>query len=126
MTEAPVKAREVPVFNWKFVEALLVMLRYPPTLTQEGDLRATNADWKRIVKARHGKTIDNQQVNRLKRKFVSNADRDAEKQELLMELQKGSKNLRSGRGEPSVYRATGLLTLFPSLFGKVPNQKGKK
>ncbi len=102
--------------DWMFVEALLVMFQYKPTLTDDGDLKATNADWMRIIKTRHGKTLDNQQITRLKKKYVMSTDRGvASKQELMVELQKGGRSLGSGTGCPSVYRATGLWKLFPRL-----------
>jgi len=86
-------------------------------LTDDGSLRATHDDWKRIIKTRHRKLIDNQQIARLKKRYVTSDGRGpARKLELLVELQKGGRRLGGGHGRPSVYRPTGLRELFPGLF----------
>lgn len=115
--------------DWMFAEALLVMFDCPSTLTDDGDLRTTNADWKRIIKARHSRTIDNQQITRLKRAYVTTSSHGpAQMTELLVEVRKGGRNLSSGRGRPSVYRPTGIIDLIPdsSSFFSVSNAGGKK
>ena len=112
--------------DWMFVEALLVMFHYPPTLTDDGNLRATHADWKRIIKTRHDKSIDNQQIARLKSRYVTSVGRRAaSKMELLVELQKGGRTLGSGSGRPSVYSPTGLREFLPASSFSFDGMKGE-
>jgi hypothetical protein len=111
-----------------FVEALLVQATYKMDCTREyfddGVIRATHDQLRRIAGARHGGLRwAPQQIERLKRKYVTREGdgKPASRFELLREVRKGERGRGQARGRPSEYRPTGILQFFPptAIAGRV-------
>jgi hypothetical protein len=97
-----------------FVEALLVMVTYKRVYTEEARLVMTHNQLRSWVRARHGREWDNQQIERLKRKFIARPGdgKVASRFELLRETVKGGKQKGRRTGVPSEYESTGMELLL--------------
>jgi hypothetical protein len=89
-----------------FVEALLVYFTYKVLYLKESPCKATRADLRHIMRERHGVQPDNQQFERLKRKFITRPGLPASRYELAVQT------LQGRQGVPSEYALTGLQGLI--------------
>lgn len=95
-----------------FVEALLVVMLHQGASSPGAILKATNAQLTRIAGLRHPDAAPgwkNQQIDRLKKKYVSRHERAATVVELARVLRTGTLRKAGRSGTPSEYEVTGLL-----------------
>jgi Bifunctional DNA primase/polymerase, N-terminal len=89
-----------------FVTALIVHAMYKRFYTHEATIKMTHAQLREIIQDRHPRGQewrgDNKQIGRLKKRFITQQRRPAEKYELLRETRKGKP------GIPSEYEPTGI------------------
>jgi hypothetical protein len=96
----------------RFVETLLVLAIYKLEQQNETTILATHDQIRQIAPARFGEAMrrwDNQEVERLKRKYVGRPGSPAKRFELLKELRKGQHSRNGNPGTPSEYAATGTI-----------------
>ena len=86
--------------------ALIVHAMHKRFNTREAILKMTHAQLREIIRSRHPRgqewRRDNKQIGRLKKRFITQEGRPAEKYELLRETRKGKP------GIPSEYEPTGI------------------
>lgn len=95
-----------------FLESLISILIYKRHSNAEPMFLATNAQIARIAALRNPTQLrswDNQQIERLKRKYVTRRGKPASVFELVQEVQKGGRKRGAKVGTPSEYRPTGIL-----------------
>jgi Bifunctional DNA primase/polymerase, N-terminal len=95
-----------------FVEALVSLLVYKGRSSQERTLLATNSQIGRIAvlrRAAEPRSWDNQQIERLKRKYITRPGKRATIFELVREVRKGACGKGTEAGTPSEYEPTGIL-----------------
>lgn len=91
----------------RFIDCLIVMCSYEMHKQAQngGTIPMTNQQIQELLQVRHGLDLDSQQLNRLRRKFITR-DKPATIQELLVMEVEGQRRI------PSQYRLTGLATAF--------------
>lgn len=105
--------------EFRFIEAILVHVMHERiNMHHEGDIILMTDDQLRQIAAdRRGgewRPWNNQQMDRLKSKFVTRPGRQATRFELLEMIRRGRASHAGRRGTPSVYRPTGVeLFLAP-------------
>ena len=99
-----------------FVQALLSQaLHQRSSRPEESNLLFTHDQIRQIAAIRSGRSLpvwDNQQFQRLKRKYITREGKPAERHELLREVQKGQRGQGRNPGQPSEYEVTGLTQLL--------------
>ena len=96
----------------RFVEALVSILVYQRRSSAEPTFLATNSQMARIAGLRNRaepRPWDNQQIERLKRKYVTRPGQPATGFELVREVRMGARTKGAEAGTPSEYEPTGLL-----------------
>lgn len=89
-----------------FVEALIVQCFHKIVNTKETTIKMTNQQIKDIMQRRHGLDLDNQQMERLKARYVSRPGKPAKRCELLRETFKGRRTAHGG--VPSEYKMVAI------------------
>jgi hypothetical protein len=101
-----------------FVEALISILIYKRQSSPELTFQATNSQIARVAGLRNPAeppSWDDQQIERLKRKYVTRPEKSAFVFELVQEVRKGGRKRGSKAGTPSEYRPTGLLVFLDAV-----------
>jgi hypothetical protein len=93
-----------------YVEALLVYCTYKRDLG-ESPIKATGAQIRELMEERHRVIIEDKQLERLKRKYITRVNKPASTYELLVQTAVGSP------GSPSEFKLAGILKLMgPSVL----------
>jgi hypothetical protein len=96
-----------------FVEAWAVYVAYKRDVLKEDPVKATRDQIRRLIEDRHGLTLDNQQYERLLKKFVTREGRPATRFELAIQTVTGRP------GTPSEFVPTGIIHLLPETVPQV-------
>ena len=94
-----------------YVEALVVLAIYKLDDQGEETIRVTHDQIRKIAGPRFGEAMrgwDNQQLERLKLKYVTRPSAPAKVIELMREISKGQPARNGNPGMPSEYEATGI------------------
>ncbi len=100
--------------SW-FAEVLVVIAIYKLDDKGEGTIRVTHDQIREIAALRFGEAMcgwDNQQLDRLKLKYVARRGTPAKVFELMREIHKGQPGRNGNPGTPSEYEATGIRALL--------------
>jgi len=106
-----------------FVEALIVHVTHKRININESVIKMTDDQIRQIAVDRRGKEWrpwDNQQMERLKRKYISRPEKPATRFELLRMTRRGCPRRGREPAIPSEYEATGIAVLL----GVMPRQRG--
>ena len=98
-----------------FVEALIIHVTHKRRDLGETTIKMIDDQVREIAKMRNGpnwRAWDNQQIDRLKKKYIRTLDKDASRFELLRMIQRGQRPTGRIVGIPSEYETTGIEGLL--------------